>query len=98
MYQYALHTNNCRCKRAFSLGFGSLSELRPLLWLSSITLRHAIRGRIPLARPRDPYLTKHNTHETHIYAPAGFEHTNPASQRSRTLTLDRAALGVEPSY
>jgi len=49
-------------------------------------------------RPRDLYLTTHNTHETYIYAPVGFEHTNPASQRSWTLALDRVATGVEPRH
>ena len=72
------------------------------LWLSSIKLTYSILGRIPLvegsARPRDFYLTTHNTQDTHICAQAGLKHTNPASQRSCTLALDRVALGVEPSY
>jgi hypothetical protein len=91
--QYVLRKNICRCKRTFSSSNGSHCEFRPPLWLSSIKLRYVILGKIPLvegsAGPKDLYLTTHNFHETHIYAPAGFEHTNPASQRSWTLTLDR---------
>jgi len=71
-----------------------------LLCLSSITLRYSIFGRIHLvegsARPRDLYLTTHNIHETHIYAPARFEHTNPVSQRSWTFALDRLRRRAEP--
>jgi len=82
-------------------GSAAVVSLR-LLCLSSITFRYDILGRIHLvegsARPRDLYLTTHNTHETHIYAPAGFEHTNPASQRSWTLALDHVAPGGEPSH
>ena len=69
----------------------SLSHLRTSLCLSSITLSYAILGRIPpvegSARPRYLYLKTHNTHETHIYAPAGFEHTDPASRRQSYWTL-----------
>jgi len=67
-----------------------------------MTVRYAILSRIPLvegsARPRDLYLTTHNTHETHIYATTGFELTNPASQRSWTHALDRVSPGVEESH
>jgi len=85
-YQYAINTNNCSSKRAFSSRIGSFIEIRPPLWLSSITLRYAAISRIPLAEgstsSRDLYLKKHNTYQTHIYALAGFEHANPASQWS----------------
>ena len=89
IYQYALHTNNCSCKRAFSSPISTLQVLMPPLWLSSITLRYDIFGRNPLvegsARPTDLYLTITKKHipKTHIYAQAGFKHTNPGNPRLR---------------
>ena len=96
-YQYALHTNNRRCKRAVSLRIGSLSELRPPFWLSSITLRYDILGRNPLvegsARPRDLYLTK-KTFPRHTSMPR----RDSNIQTQETLALDRVAPGVDRSH
>jgi len=35
-----------------------------------------------------------NSKQAHIHAPAGFEHTIPASERPQTQSLDRAANGI----
>ena len=46
-------------------------------------------------RRRDLYLTTHNTHNTQTSMPlAGFESTNPASDRAQTRVLHRAATGI----
>jgi hypothetical protein len=64
-----------------------------------ITLRHSTLSRTPLhewlARRRYLYLTKHNTHkgQTSIQQP-GLEPTTSASERSRTVSLYRAATGI----
>jgi len=48
-----------------------------------ITFGHSTVGRTPLdelsVRRRELYLTTHNTHETGIHAPTGFEPIIPAS-------------------
>ena len=100
-YQYVLHTKYCRCKIDFSSRIGSLSDLRPPLWLSSITLRYATLSRIPLnqgsARTRS--LPENTQHSRDIHLdPAGFEHTNPLSQRSRTRAFDHMAPVVETRH
>ena len=64
-----------------------------------ITLRHTTLGRTPLdewsARRKDLYLTTHNTHKRQIFMPpAAFEPIFPASERTRTHALDRAATGI----
>jgi len=48
----------------------------------TVTLRHTIRGRTPVARRRDLYLTKHNTYkrQTDIHAPSGIR-THNTSKR-----------------
>jgi len=47
------------------------------------------------ARPRDLYLTTHNTqHRQTSIHPAGFEPTIPASERPQTYALDRVAIGI----
>ena len=47
------------------------------------------------ARPRNLYLTTHNTHKRDKSMPlAGFEPTIPTSQRPQTLVLDRAVTGI----
>ena len=63
--------------------------------------RRTTTGRTPLdewsARRRDLYLTTHNTHNIQIsMPPVGFEPTIPASERTQTHTLDRAATGIGP--
>ena len=63
-----------------------------------ITLRHTTLGRTPLgewsARRRDLYLTTHNTHKRQTsMLLAGFEPAIPASERSQTHALHRAATG-----
>jgi len=66
------------------------------------TLRHTTFGRTPLdqwsARRRNLHLTTHNTvkRKTSI-PPAGFEPVIPASERSQTHALDRAATGYRLS-
>jgi len=68
--------------------------------LHSVTLSNTpTSGRNPLdegsARRRDLYLTKHNTHNRQTSVPpAGFEPAIPASERSQTHALDRAATGI----
>jgi hypothetical protein len=65
----------------------------------TITLRCTTLGWTLLtelsARRRDLHLTTHNTHkrQTSRY-PARFEPTVPASERSQTHALDRAATGI----
>jgi len=63
------------------------------------TQRHTTVSRTPLnewsSRRRNLYLTNHNTHNRQTsMSPAGFEPTNPASERPRTLTFDRVATGI----
>jgi len=60
------------------------------------TQRRITRGGTPLiarsARLRDPYLTKHNTHNTQTTMPlAGLEPTISAGKRPQTYALDGAA-------
>ena len=43
---------------------------------------------------RDLYLTTLNTNKTIPIHPVGFEPTIPASERSQTNALDRAATGI----
>jgi hypothetical protein len=64
-----------------------------------IALRHATLGRIPLdewsAWRRDLYLTTHNTYKRKTsMSPAGFEPTNPKSERPQTHALDRTSTGI----
>jgi hypothetical protein len=60
----------------------------------SHSIRQSTVGRTPLDewsdRRRELYLTKHNTQQTYK-APAGFEPTIPAGERSQTHILDRVA-------
>ena len=63
------------------------------------TQRRATVARIPLdersARPRDLYLTTHNTPNRQTsMPPVGFEHTISAGERPQTYALDRAATGT----
>jgi hypothetical protein len=63
------------------------------------TQTHTTLGRTPLdkrsARPRDLYLTTHNTHKNQAFmTPAGFEPIIPASERQQTDSLDGAATGI----
>ena len=63
------------------------------------TQRRTTFGRTPLdewsARRRDLYLTTHNTHNRQTsMPPEGFEPAIPASERSQTYALDRAATGT----
>ena len=71
---------NFSCKRDFSSRVGSFSDLRPPLWLSSITLRHAILSRIPLlegsAGPRD--LRQHTTLTRHTSMSNGIRTSKPS--------------------
>jgi len=68
------------CFFFFSSCLDSLIGPRPLLWGSSIILRHTALGRTPLdersARRRDLYLTTHNTHKTNIPAASGIRTRN----------------------
>jgi len=52
-----------------------------------------------LARRRDFYLTTHNTHnrQTSMWD-VGFEPTIPASERTQTYVLDRAAIETSNYY
>ena len=64
-----------------------------------ITLRRTILSRTPLdewsARRRGLYLTTHNTHNRQTSMPtARFEPAIPASERTQTHALDRAATGT----
>jgi hypothetical protein len=46
-------------------------------------------------RPRDLYLTKHNTHKKQTSIPqAGFESTIPARERPQNYAADRKATGI----
>jgi hypothetical protein len=68
----------------------------------TITLRHTAFDRTPLdgssARWRDLYLTTHNTPKGHTsMLPAEFAPVIPASERSQTHALDRAANGKGPT-
>jgi hypothetical protein len=78
-------TRSCRCR-------GLLLHLLTL----KDTHTHSL-GRTPpdegSARPRDLYLTTHNSQETAM-PPAGFESAIPASERPQTHALDRAATGI----
>jgi len=61
--------------------------------------RRTTVGRSPLyewsARHRGLYLTTYNTHNRQTsMRPVGFEPTTPASERSQTYALDRAATGT----
>jgi hypothetical protein len=62
-----------------------------------ITLRHTTLGRTPLdewsARRTDIYMKTQNTHNTQA-PPGGLEPTIPASERSQTHALDRAATAI----
>jgi hypothetical protein len=62
------------------------------------TDKHTTLGRTPLdegpARRRDLYLTTHNTQETDIHAPVGFEPTILVSERPKTHALDRTATAT----
>ena len=60
-------------------------------------------GRTPLgewsARPRDLYLTKHNTHNTQTFMPpVGFEPTISTGERPQTYDLDRAVTGTGATF
>ena len=63
------------------------------------TQRHITAGRTPVdewsARPRDLYLTTHNTHNipTSMHS-VGFEPTTSASEWPQTYALERAATGI----
>jgi len=74
------YKKNFSCKRDFSSRVGSFSDLRPPLWLSSIVLRHAILGRIPLlegsAGPRD--LRQHTTLTRHTSMSNGIRTSKPS--------------------
>jgi len=68
-----------------------------------ITLRHTTLGRNPLyewsARPRDLYLTTHNTNNRQTsMSQAGFEPTIPASKRPQTHVLSRGIIGIGGWY
>jgi hypothetical protein len=61
--------------------------------------RHATVGRTPLdegpVRPRDLYLTSHNTHKRQTSMPlVRFEPTILVSERPKTHALDRTATGI----
>ena len=62
------------------------------------TQRRATVGRTPLdegsARPRDFYLTNHNTHNRQTCPPVGFEPTISAGERPQNFALDGAAIGT----
>jgi hypothetical protein len=65
----------------------------------SQSLRHTIGcktvGDERSTRRTDLYLTTHNTHNRQTsMTPAGFGPAIPASQRSQTHSLDRAAVGI----
>ena len=48
------------------------------------------------ARPRDLYLTTHNTHNRQTsMLPVGFDPAIPTSEQPQTYALDRAATGVD---
>jgi hypothetical protein len=82
------------------LYFDSLSGPRlPHRWGFVITFRHTTLCRTSLDewsdRRTDLYLTAHNTHNRQkSMPPAVFEPAIPASERSQTHALDRAAAGI----
>jgi hypothetical protein len=62
-------------------------------------IRHITLCKTPLdetsARPRDLYLTTHDTHKRKTsMPPAGFKHAIPARERPLTHALDRVATGI----
>ena len=66
------------------------------------TKRRTTVGKTPLdewsARPRDLYLTTHNTHHRQAsMPPVGLEHTISAGVRPQTYALDRSANGMLPT-
>ena len=70
----------------------------PFLMFLDHTQRRSTVGRTPLdewsARPRDLYLTTHNTHNTQTSLhPVGFEPTTPAGERPQTYALDSVVTG-----
>jgi len=73
----------------------------PHYWRFTIILRHTTLGTTSLdewlARRGDLYLTTNNTYKRHTHTsmpPARFEPAFPASERSQTQALDRAAAGI----
>jgi hypothetical protein len=61
--------------------------------IHTLTLRRTPLDELS-ARPRNLYLTKHNTYKRDKAMPlAGFEPTIPASERPQALALDRAVTG-----
>jgi hypothetical protein len=71
----------------------------PLYRIFMISLRHTTLGRTSLdewsARGSDLYLITHNIHKRQTsMSLAGFEPIIPASERSQTHALDRAATGT----
>jgi hypothetical protein len=68
-----------------------------------IHIRNTTLCRTPLdegsARRRDLYLTTQNIHKRETsMPPAGFEPTNPASERPQTHALDRTVTGIGIFY
>jgi hypothetical protein len=88
----------------FSHGTTGLTEPGPPLFRgSAIILRYTTLGRTPLGegstRHRDLYLTTHNNHKRQTsMPPVSFEPTIPASERSQTHALDRAATRIGPMH
>jgi len=82
--------------------FGATPASRPGppdYWLYTITLRHTTIGRNPLeewsALRRDLYLAGHNSHNRRTSVPsAGFEPTNPTSERPQTHTRPLESAGT----
>jgi hypothetical protein len=75
----------------------------PLRSFTITFIGHTTLGRTPLDkcsfRPRDLYLTTHNTHKRRNSMPqAGFDHTIPASERPQTHALDGAATGIGKTF
>jgi hypothetical protein len=84
----------------FYQGSTAHSEPRPPHYRGfMITHRQTTLDRTPLdewsARPRDLYLTTHNTHDRQISTPSdGLEPAIPASKQPQNHALDSAATGI----
>jgi hypothetical protein len=68
-------------------------------WFLDHTQRRTTVGRTSLeecsARPRDVYLTRHDTrNRQNSMSPVGFESTISAGERPQTHAVDRAATGT----
>ena len=99
IYIYSFSAFNSVETSSFPSGTPALLAPKPSQCCDcEITLSHTIVGRNLLdewsTRRGDFYLTTHNTHNIRTSTPhAGFEHTNPGSDRTQTHALDRGFSG-----